>query len=158
WPGEARDNALPDRVVSGAEDDRNRGGCRLGRQCHRRATGRDEHRNSLAHQISRQCRQSLKFIVGPAVLDRKIYAFAIAGVLEALGKSAQRPQKSFGRLRIEKPNHRHRRLLRARRQWPRRRAAEQRDELTPSHSITSSAMASSVGGTLRPSAFAVLRL
>src|SRR5262249_2802357 len=34
-------------------------------------------------------------------------------------------------------------------------AAEQRDELSPLHSITSSASASSVGGTVRPSAFAV---
>ena len=32
-----------------------------------------------------------------------------------------------------------------------RRAAEQRDELAPFHSITSSARASSVGGTVRPS-------
>src|SRR5262245_28569630 len=39
-----------------------------------------------------------------------------------------------------------------------RRAAEQRDELPPSHSITSSARAISVAGTSRPSAFAVLRL
>src|SRR5262249_54122797 len=51
-------------------------------------------------------------------------------------------------------------LLRARRERPGcRRAAEQRDELSPPHhSITSSARASSVGGTSRPSAFAVLRL
>ena len=42
---------------------------------------------------------------------------------------------------------------------PRRRAAEQCDELAPSHhSITSSARASSVGGTSMPSALAVLRL
>ena len=41
------------------------------------------------------------------------------------------------------------RLLRARRERPRgRRAAEQRDELAPPHSITSSARASSVGGTV----------
>src|SRR6266702_5491254 len=40
-----------------------------------------------------------------------------------------------------------------------RRPAEQRDELAPlHHSITSSARASSVGGTSRPSALAVLRL
>src|SRR5215475_11812728 len=40
-----------------------------------------------------------------------------------------------------------------------RRAAEQRDELAPrDHSITSSARASSVGGTSRSSAFAVFRL
>src|SRR5262249_55209916 len=35
---------------------------------------------------------------------------------------------------------------------------EPRDELAPLHSITSSARASSIGGTSRPSAFAVLRL
>src|SRR5262245_14331330 len=41
----------------------------------------------------------------------------------------------------------------------RRRAAEQRDECAPpDHSITSSAAACRVIGTLRPSAFAVLRL
>src|SRR6516162_3330983 len=50
-------------------------------------------------------------------------------------------------------------FLRVRCQRPcRRRAAEQRDELAPLHSITSSARASSVGGTSRPSAFAVFRL
>src|SRR5262249_27974261 len=50
-------------------------------------------------------------------------------------------------------------LLRARRERPcHRRAAEQRYERAPSHSITSSARASSVGGTSRPSALAVFRL
>src|SRR5262249_11223156 len=50
-------------------------------------------------------------------------------------------------------------LLRPRRERPHRhRAAEQRYELAPSHSITSSAMESSVGGTVRPSVLAVLRL
>src|SRR5262245_26452590 len=51
-------------------------------------------------------------------------------------------------------------LLCARGERPRRRrAAEQRDELAPpDHSITSSARASSAGGTSRLSAFAVLRL
>src|SRR5262249_19802074 len=49
---------------------------------------------------------------------------------------------------------------RARRNRPRRRrAAEQGDELAPPyHSITSSARASSVGGTSRLSAFAVFKL
>src|SRR5262249_49484184 len=49
-------------------------------------------------------------------------------------------------------------LLRARRQRPRRRAAEERYELPPPHSMTSSGWARSVGGTVRPSTFAVLRL
>src|SRR5262245_65251968 len=38
------------------------------------------------------------------------------------------------------------------------RAAEQRDELAPPHSITSSARARSVAGTSMPSALALLRL
>src|SRR6516225_8102038 len=51
------------------------------------------------------------------------------------------------------------RCARARRERPRdRRAAEKRDELPPLHSITSSASASSVSGTSRPRALAVLRL
>src|SRR5438445_648061 len=50
-------------------------------------------------------------------------------------------------------------LLRARRERPRRRrAAEQLYELAPRHSITSAAAAISVGGTVRPSTLAVLRL
>src|SRR5262249_25672307 len=62
---------------------------------------------------------------------------------------------SVGRVGIEKPDHR---LLRPRRERPRDgRAAEKRDELPAFHSITSSASASNLSGTSRPSAFAVLR-
>src|SRR6266853_251971 len=50
-------------------------------------------------------------------------------------------------------------LLRTRREWPSGcGTTEQCDELAALHSITSSARASSIGGTSRPSAFAVLRL
>ena len=49
-------------------------------------------------------------------------------------------------------------LLRPRRERPSSRGPNERDELAPFHSITSSARASSVDGTSRPSAFAVLRL
>src|SRR5262249_32077788 len=49
-------------------------------------------------------------------------------------------------------------LLRARRDRPCRRAAEERDEVAPlNHSITSSARSSIDGGIARPSAVAVLR-
>ena len=59
----------------------------------------------------------------------------------------------------EESDHRHGRLLRARRERPGgSRAAEQRDERAPLHSITSSARASRVAGTSRPSVLAVLRL
>jgi hypothetical protein len=45
-------------------------------------------------------------------------------------------QSIFGRPSTHKPDDRHRRLLRARRERPSDRAAEQGDELAPSHSIT----------------------
>jgi hypothetical protein len=51
---------------------------------------------------------------------------------------------------VKIPDHRDRRLLRAHDEWPRsRRAAEKSDELSPF--LTSSARASSVDGTSRPS-------
>jgi hypothetical protein len=50
-------------------------------------------------------------------------------------------------------------LLRSRGERPCSRAAEHHDEIAPpNHSITSSARAMSIGGTSRPSAFAVFRL
>src|SRR5262249_16531732 len=49
-------------------------------------------------------------------------------------------------------------LLRACLKRPRSRAAEQRDEVAPLHSVTSSARCCKNKGTSRPSALAVLRL
>ncbi len=50
-------------------------------------------------------------------------------------------------------------LLRTRREWQcGSRAAQQRDELAASHSITSSAATSSLSGTVRPSILAVSAL
>jgi hypothetical protein len=59
-----------------------------------------------------------------------------------LAESAQTVRQLVRRSLIKEPDHRHRRLLRARRYWPRRRATEQRYELALVHSITSSAVAS----------------
>src|SRR5262249_25672248 len=65
----------------------------------------------------------------------------------------------FKRPAVQKPDHGDRRLLRARRERPRRRAAEQRDEVAAvNHSITSSAATSRPGGTVRPSTLAVWAL
>src|SRR5262249_5899262 len=55
-------------------------------------------------------------------------------------------------------NHRHRRLLRARCEWPRRCAADERDEVATLHSITSLALASKVAGTVMPSILAICAL
>src|SRR5262245_47641031 len=66
---------------------------------------------------------------GKAECEQNVIAFDIACLLQALTKCAQTLRERCSS--AKKPNHRHRRLLRARRERPRRRAAEQRDELAP---------------------------
>jgi hypothetical protein len=64
-------------------------------------------------------------ILGPAVYDRHVLALNIAGVFEALAKSAHTVRQSIRRPAVEEPDHRHRRLLRPRRERPGgRRAAD----------------------------------
>jgi hypothetical protein len=58
---------------------------------------------------------------------------------------------------VKKSDHGHRQLLRACRKQPRRRAAEECDELAAFHSITASASRRSVGEIVSPSAPAVFR-
>src|SRR5262249_11437451 len=77
---------------------------------------------------------------------------------QALPKRCHTIGVGLRRAGTEETDHRHSRLLRACRERPRCRAAEQSDELAPCHSITSSASAISLSGTSRPSARAVLRL
>jgi hypothetical protein len=62
----------------------------------------------------------------------------MAGPGQALVKSGNQVASAVSGRGIDKSDHRHCRLLRSCRHWPRLRAAEQRDELAPSHSITSS--------------------
>src|SRR5262245_2815663 len=95
----------------------------------------------------------------PVVLNHYVLAFDVAGFVEAFAEGGGLAHAGLGRSIGDEAHDRHCLLLRPRRERPRRRrAAEQRDELAPFHSITSSARASSVAGTSRPSALAVCRL
>src|SRR5262249_8332876 len=86
-------------------------------------------------------------------------AFDESSVIQALPKGIDSICEAGSWGASEKSDYWHRGLLRARRERPRRRgAAEQRDDLAPLHSITSSARARSVDGISSPSALAVLRL
>src|SRR5205823_5749849 len=96
----------------------------------------------------------------PAILD-------VDGATLDPAKFAQPPDKSGGPLAHDRRRScaqepdgwQLSRLLRARSERPRGcRTAEQRDEPSPVHSITSSARASTVGGRSKPSALAVFRL
>src|SRR5262245_11021800 len=95
----------------------------------------------------------------PAKLDGDVLAFHEAEVVQALAERRGEVRGVLWRPAAHESDHWQPRLLRPCRERPRRRrAAEQRDEIAPPHSITSSARASRVGGTSRPSALAVLRL
>src|SRR5262249_60336987 len=102
----------------------------LGRNRPRTPSGRHNHGDLPPNQLGRQLRQPIKLILAPTVYDRYVIALDIAGVLEALAKSAQTVLNSLRRSVIKEADHRHRRLLRARRERPRgNRPAEQRAEL-----------------------------
>src|SRR5262249_40633923 len=91
------------------------------------------------------------------ILNHRVAALDVAGFAEPSTERSHPVRGGASRRGIDEANHRHR-LLRARRERPRRRrAAEQRDELAALHSITSSARASSGDGMVRPSAFAVIK-
>src|SRR5262249_5982393 len=98
------------------------------------------------------------FAVGPAKFDRDILAFRVACLGEALSECCEQASVRLGRARMEKSDHRHLRLLRARRERPRGRPADEGHELPTLHSITSSARSRNDSGMVNPSAFAALRL
>src|ERR1700747_2664207 len=100
--------------------------------------------------------------IGPAGIDPQVAALAPSQLAERLCERGV-PGLPLGIVRGDIREHADAshafRLLPARRERPDgHRAAEQRYERAPFHSITSLARASSVGGTSRPSALAVLRL
>src|SRR5262249_23595835 len=102
--------------------------------------------------------QTLVASLRPPILDDDVAAVDPAELTKPLHESGDPLALGRSRARTQEPDS-VRRLLRAHRERPRCcRAAEQSDEGAPSHSITSSARASSVGDTSIPSAFAVARL
>src|SRR5262245_11458525 len=157
-PVETGDEAELNRVAAACVDDRDCRSRRLGYDC--RGGVSSDHRHLTAYQIGCEVGQSVGLVLRPAILDRHILALDVADFTKALPECGQKACTIGRRPRTaEESYHRHRRLLRACRKRPRRRAGEQHDELAASlHSITSSARASTVGGISMPSALAVLRL
>src|SRR5262245_59481255 len=126
-------------------------------------TGCDNSRYRTVSQIGRESRKAIVLGICPAIFNFYVLTFDVTEFAETGSKCGQERRIGPGKPAAQKPDHRHRGLLRAGRERPRCRCAtEQRDELAAldlrSHSMTSSARARSVGGTVRPSAFAVLRL
>src|SRR5262249_28426970 len=97
----------------------------------------------------------------PTIVDPHIAAGGPAQLLQPLreGRDPRQRFRILDRDRLEHTDAPHALgLLRACCERPCRRPANERDELAPLHSITSSARPSSVAGTSRPSALAVFKL
>src|SRR5262249_37464479 len=123
-----------------------------------RTCGKD-HGRLKVNQIGHHRGQAITMPVRPAVFDGDVFAFDKTRFFQTALECGHERSPFCGGWATKKADHWDSPMLRARRARPRhRRAAEQRDELAAFHSITSSARASSVAGTSRPSAFAVLRL
>src|SRR5262249_47242447 len=145
-----------DRVIRDHEHNRNRRGRRPCGECRRRVQ-RGDHGNLSARELGSQPGQALVLIIGVAIVDHHVAAFEVALLGQTLSKNPDERLRQPAR--GKKGHHWTGGLLRARRVRPcDRRAADERYELAAPHSITSSAMASTLGGMVRPSVFAVLRL
>src|SRR5262249_17003548 len=156
-PGDARDETEIDRVFGDAENDGKACGRSLCCECRRGAHGND-HGHLAAQQFTGHGRQPIVLVLCKPILDPQVVPLDIACLRQAESDCRSVGGSCCLRERAKKSDQRLLRLLRPRGERPRRRrAAKQRDELAALHSITSSA-ASSIGGTVRPSALAVLRL
>src|SRR5262249_41562046 len=95
---------------------------------------RSDHCHLMAYQIGCEVGQSIVLVLRPAILDRHILAFDIAAFADASLECGHKMSSASRRRAAEEPNHRHRWLLRARRERPCRCCAtEQRDEIAPPH-------------------------
>src|SRR5262249_33772801 len=153
---EACDKAELDRVFRYDESNWNRLRGSLDCDCSFAPRHRD-HAHLTADQIRRQFRQTIETARQP-IFDCNVPAIVVAAFRAAPAERIQEIPTRTGHKGAEKPDNRHLPLLRSRRERPRSRAAEQRDEIAALHSITSSASASNLSGILRPSALAVLTL
>ena len=131
---EARHQATADGVNTDCKHNRNGHRRRL---CGARGSGAtcNDHGDLATHEVGGQRRQPINLAFRPPKFEHDVSALDIAGFSEAGAESRHNgvhaPQP--GPRSIEITDHRHRRLLRPRRQGPRRRAPEPRNERPTPH-------------------------
>jgi len=86
---------------------------------------RDNHSDWAANQLGNHARQPFALILRPAVFDRNVSAFVVADFAQALTKRGDIRRPRFGRKAVDKADHRHRHMLRVRRERPRECCAAQ---------------------------------
>src|SRR5262245_38715649 len=102
------------------------GGLRFGR------SRREDDIDIYADQLGRQLRQLVDRF-RPAKFNDEVLAFDIAELAQAGPQRLDPVSPSSGWTNLQEPDNRHRALLRVSPEWPRRRAAKQRDELASLH-------------------------
>src|SRR5262249_16559312 len=90
------------------------------------------HRHRNAAQLLGQRLQGIELSAAPAVLDSDVLPIDEAGVAQTPTERRRQMRGIVGTAAIEITDHRHRRLLRTRRERPRRSTAEERNELASS--------------------------
>ena len=133
---QAGDEPILDRIPHDRSNDGDGHSCLSGGNGSR-CIARDDEVDVKANQLHRQIREMLDLALREPILDRDVLILNIAELTQALPEGVDRRER-VGGLRPssqEEANLRDfRRLLRACRERPSRRAAEQRDELAPFHS------------------------
>src|SRR5262245_43084848 len=124
---------MPDRVFADAEGDRDRRGRSFG--CKRsRIAGCSDNGHATADEVSHERRQAIVLAAEPMVLDHHVLTLDVAGFAEAFTERGCMARGPIERPAADKADHRHGRLLRARRKRPCGcHAAKKRDELAAFH-------------------------
>src|SRR5262245_27227743 len=146
--GKASDDALPDWIGNEYEYDR----CRqisLLKPASGRGRQRDRYIWLLLYNLGDEHLETVRIAFTTEQLD---VGGSIAALLEPINRRA------IGKAAVQNDDAALVRRAQVKRPPRNRRPAEQRDELAPLHSMTSSASASNLSGIWIPSAFAVFRL
>src|SRR5262249_5563661 len=138
WPAEVGHEAGCNWIAAADEHDRyGRGGS------HCRARGdilAKNHGHLPANQIGRKCSEPLELILRPAEFESDVMAVDEPRSLQAVAECRYSVNCVGSSCCLKESDHRHRRLLRARRQRPRRnRPSNHLDEAAPSHAARSGA-------------------
>src|SRR5262249_9212686 len=88
---------------------------------------------AAADQFGRQRWQAVILVLSEAVHDRHVLALDVAGVFEALAKSAQPVRNRVRQLISEEPDRWHRQLLCSSRERPRHSTAKKTEKFPPPH-------------------------
>jgi hypothetical protein len=121
-PRKARDQTQLHRIFDDAKYDGGRRGRSFG--CKRSGSeGRGDHGHAAADQIGHDRRHAIVLAFKPMVLHHHVLALDIAGPVKAFTERSGWARGSLGRPAGDKTDDRDRRLLRARRERPGRRAA-----------------------------------